>query len=99
MAADVEDLTINYEEDGILVVKELDKAVLSKGAWATVLFRYKQWDKRKEDYGEDKYIIRRYRKLQGEYRPQSKFNISSPKQAAKIVEVLSGWLDDISDKD
>lgn len=93
MAGDVEELTINYEEDGILIVKELDKEILSKGAWATIIYRYQQWDKRKEDYGEDKYTIRRYRKIQGEYKPQTKFNISSPKQAAKIVEVLSEWLE------
>lgn len=93
MAGDVEELTINYEEDGILIVKELDKEILSKGAWATIIYRYQQWDKRKEDYGEDKYTIRRYRKIQGEYKPQTKFNISSPKQAARIVEVLSKWLE------
>ncbi|MGM0681643.1 MAG: hypothetical protein ACQES8_05385 [Thermodesulfobacteriota bacterium] len=93
MAEDVEDLTVNYEEDGIPVVKELDKAVLSKGAWATIIFRYQQWDKRKEEYGEDKYTIRRYRKINGEYIPRTRFNISSSKQAAKIVEILSNWLD------
>lgn len=94
MAENVEDLTINYEEDGILVVKELDKEVLSKGAWATIIFRYQQWDKKKVDYGEEKYTIRRYRKMHGEYKAQTKFNISSPKQAAKLVEILSDWLGD-----
>ena len=92
MAENVEDLTVNYEEDGIVIVKELDKAVLSKGAWATLMFRYQQWDKRKNEYGPDRYTIRRYRKMQGEYRAQGKFNISSADQAAKIVDVLQGWL-------
>ena len=44
MVSDVNDLTINYEEDGVLVVKELDKQILSKGAWATLIYRYQQWD-------------------------------------------------------
>jgi hypothetical protein len=44
MAADVNDITIQYEEDGVVIVKEIDKEILSKGAWATVLFRYQQWD-------------------------------------------------------
>ncbi len=39
MAATVDELTIRYDEDGVEVVKEIDKAVLSKGAWATVVFR------------------------------------------------------------
>lgn len=92
MASQVEEVTIQYEEDGVLVVKELDKVVLSKGAWATILFRYQQWDAKANDYSADRYSIRRYRKINGEYVPQSKFNISSPDQAGKIVEALSNWL-------
>ncbi len=92
MASNVEDLTINYEEDGVLVVKELDKVILSKGSWATVLFRYQQWEKAKNDYGQDRYSIRRYRKMDDEYRQQTKFNISSKDQAQKIIEALQKWI-------
>ena len=93
MAATVEELTVTYEEDGIQIVKEIDKAVLSKGAWATVVFRYQEWDRAKEVYGPDKYTIRRYKKSGGDYRQQSKFTISSPDQARKLIEVLQGWMD------
>ncbi len=92
MASDVNDITIQYEEDGIEIIKELDKEILSKGSWATVLFRYQQWDKRKKEYGSDSYSIRRYQKVHGEYVQKSKFAISSNKQAEKIVEVLQKWL-------
>ncbi len=92
MAADVDELTISYEEDGLEVVKELDKEVLSRGAWATVLFRYQDWDRKAGAYGPDRYTIRRYRKMHGEYSPKSKFNISSRIQAGKIVEILGRWL-------
>ncbi len=94
MSTTVEELTVDYEEDGVLVVKELDKAILSKGAWATVMYRYKQWDKKLEDYGADKYIIRRYQKVSGEYRVKSKFNISSADQARKIIDALQQWVDE-----
>jgi len=94
MASKAEDLTINYEEEGVLVVKELDKVILSKGAWATVLFRYQQWEKSKEGYGHDRYSIRRYRKKDDEYRQQRKFDISSRDQALKIVEALVKWTAD-----
>ena len=90
----IEDLTVNYEENGVLIVKELDKAVLSKGAWATVMFRYQQWEGDKSAYGSDKYVIRRYRKLNGEYKQQSKFVISSQAQAEKIIESLTAWIKD-----
>ena len=94
MAFDVNDITIQYEEDGVVIVKEIDKEILSKGAWTTVLFRYQQWDKRKKVYGDDIYAIRRYQKVHGEYMPKSKFNISSKAQAEKIVETLQKWVKD-----
>ena len=92
MASDVDDLTMQYEEDGVVLVKELDKVVLSKGAWSTMLFRYQQWSKKDEDFGPDKYSIRRYQKVSGNYMPKSKFNISSKAQAEKIVDALQGWI-------
>ena len=87
-----DELTITYSEDGIDIVEELDKVVLSKGAWTTILYRYKEWNRTKEEYGNDKYSIRRYQKRNGEYLPKSKFNISSPDQAKKIVEALQEWV-------
>jgi len=94
MASDVDDLTIEYEEDGLVIVKELDKIILSKGAWATIIYSYKQWDQRKEDYGQDLFTIRRYRKMSGKYTQQSKFNISSKDQARKIIDALRKWTDE-----
>lgn len=92
MASKVDDVTINYEEDGLLIVKELDKVILSKGAWSTVLFKYQQWEKTKEDYGPERYSIRRYRKIDDEYRQQAKFNISSKDQATKLINALQAWI-------
>jgi len=94
MSKTVEDLSINYEEDGKLLVKETGKEVLSKGAWTTIIFRYQNWDNAKGEYGKDMFTIRRYQKRQGEYIPKSKFNISSKEQAEKIVTALQNWLKD-----
>ena len=92
MAENVDDLTVSYSEGGQEVVKELDKIVLSKGAWATVIFRYQDWDPRKEEYSPDRYTIRRYQKRNGAYQQKSKFNISSREQAEKIIAALNQWL-------
>ena len=92
MSSDVNELTVNYEEDGVLLVKELDKEILSKGAWTTILFRYQNWNKSKEEYSKDMYMIRRYQKRDGEYLTKSKFNISSPEQAQKIIATLQKWI-------
>lgn len=92
MAESIEELTISYEEDGIELVKELDKAVLSKGAWTTIVFRYQQWEAAKQAYSRDRYSIRRYKKIGGEYKAQSKFNISSSEQAEKLIAILQEWM-------
>jgi hypothetical protein len=89
MTAD--DLSIDFEENGILTTKQTDKMILSKGAWVTIMFRYQNWDAASQSYGEDKFTIRRYQKRNGEYTPRSKFNITNAKQARLIVETLQGW--------
>ncbi|MGB3222123.1 MAG: hypothetical protein WBB23_04905 [Desulforhopalus sp.] len=91
MSTTIEDLTINYEEDGIQVVKETGKEVLSKGAWTTILYRFQNLDRKTGEFGKDMFTIRRYQKRQGEYVMKSKFNISSSEQAKKIIEILEKW--------
>lgn len=94
MSATIEDLTINYEEDGVQLVKETGKEVLSKGAWTTILYRFQNLDRKTGEFGKNMYTIRRYQKRQGEYITKSKFNISSTEQAKKIVDILSKWADE-----
>jgi hypothetical protein len=92
MASDISEITVNYEEEGVLVVKELEKEVLSKGTWTTIMFKYQQWDRNKNDYGPALFTIRRYQKRNDEYWQRSKFNISSKEQAQKIIVVLQKWV-------
>ena len=92
MSETIDDLTIAFSEDGVETTKELDKHVLTKGAWSTIIFRYQDWDKTKQIYGPVKYSIRRYQKRNNQYWQKSKFNISSDDQARKLIDVLTGWL-------
>lgn len=94
MAETIDELTVTWTEDGIDTVKELDKIVLSKGAWSTIIYRYQDYNRAKEEYGPDKYTIRRYQKRNGVYRQQSKFNISSKAQAQSIIDALQTWIKD-----
>jgi len=91
MAETIEELTFNYEDEGRLVRKEIDRAVLSKGAWATLMFLYQELDRQTEQYREPKIAIVRFKKWNGVYRKQSSFNISSRKQAQQILEVIERW--------
>ena len=92
MSETIDDLTIAFTEDGVEKTRELDKQVLSKGAWTTILYRYQEWNNAKQVFGTEKYSIRRYQKRNNQYWQKSKFNISSEDQAQKIVDILSGWL-------
>ncbi|MFQ5644884.1 MAG: hypothetical protein ACE5FQ_14475 [Thiogranum sp.] len=92
MASEIDELTVQYEEDGLVTVKELDKKVLTRGAWSTIIYRYQDWDRKKEEYGKDKYTIRRYQKRNGQYMQKSRFNISSQDQARSIIDALEGWI-------
>lgn len=89
----LDEISINYEEDGLQVVRELDKALLSNaGGWVTVLFRYQEYDPKKEAYGPEKFAIRRYRKREGRYASQAKFTVNNRDQAQKLVDQLQIWL-------
>jgi hypothetical protein len=90
-ASTVEEITINYEEEGVQLVKELDKEVLTKGGWTTIMFKYQELDKATNSFKATKISIRRYQKQNGEYKQKSKFNISSVAQAKKVLDVLTKW--------
>ena len=92
MAETVEELTIQYEEDGQVLRKELDKEVLSKGSWATIMFLYQDLDRKSGDYGPQKISIRRFQKREGTYLQRSKFEISSANQARSVCRTIGEWL-------
>src|SRR5262245_47706348 len=91
MAETLEELSYNYEDEGKLVRKEVNREVLSKGAWATVMFLYQELDRQKEAWRDPKIAIVRFKKSGGQYRKQSSFNISSERQARQIVDTIEKW--------
>jgi hypothetical protein len=91
MAETLDELTYNYEDEGTLVRKELDKTVLTKGSWATVMFLYQELDKASGTFRAPKIAIVRFKKWKGSYRKQSSFNVSSEKQARQITEIFEKW--------
>ena len=92
MSETIDAITIAFSEDGIEKTRELDKQILSKGAWTTIIFKYQDWDNGAGDFGSTKYTIRRYQKRNNQYWQKSKFNISSEEQAKKLIDVLSRWV-------
>lgn len=91
MAETIDDIEIEYVEDDKVIIKQLDKQVLTRGSWTTIMFLYQELDKKTEEYGPQKVSIRRYQKRNGVYRQQSKFNISSAKQGREVIKALQNW--------
>jgi hypothetical protein len=91
MAETIDEVSYNYEDEGKLVRREIKKEILTKGAWATVMFLYQELDRKTEAWGPPKVSIVRFKKSGGSYRKQSSFNISSEKQARQIIEVIEKW--------
>ena len=97
MPETLEELTYDYEDEGVLVRKQIDRAVLTKGSWATVMFLFQELDRAKGKFRPPKMAIVRFKKSKGSYRKQSSFNISNEKQARQITEVLEGWYPKIAE--
>jgi len=94
MAETIEEITIHYEEEGQVLTEEIEKEVLTKGSWTTIVFKYSERNRKTGEFGLPKASIRRYKKYNGRYQLQSKFNISSAKQAKQLVEILNKWYDE-----
>ena len=91
MAETLDELTYDYEEDGTLVRKEIDRVVLTRGGWATLMFLFQELDRKTGKFRPPKMAIVRFKKSRGSYRKQSSFNISNEKQARQIAEVFEKW--------
>lgn len=88
---DPEDMSLDTEQDGIQVVKQLDKAVLSRGAWVTIAFLYEEWDPEANKFGPPKVTLRKFRRYHGGYKQEAKFNISTLQEAATLAHKLLDW--------
>jgi hypothetical protein len=92
MAETIDEICIDYEEEGHLLVEQLDKVVLFKGAWTTILFRYREFDRKTETWGSAKATIKRFQKHQGIFKKRDSVNLSTP-VARALIESLSQWIE------
>ena len=65
-----------------MVVEELDKVILQKGSWTTVLFKYRQLDRKTGEFGPAKAALRRYQKSGGYFRKRDAVNLSEKRRQA-----------------
>ena len=81
-----EDLTVTWVENGVEVVKELDRYVLHKGSgWATIAFLCEEHDPATGEMRGPKVNLRRYRKRGGRWQVSARFVLGSEEQAQNQV--------------
>jgi hypothetical protein len=99
MAETIDEISIEWKDDnGQHLIKQVKKEVLTSGAWSTIMFMYQDLDKKTGQFGPRKIRVARYQKRGGKFIAQSKFNISSAKQAKRIIEIIQGWLPEMDEK-
>lgn len=93
MSMEAENPTVEMcdTETGEQIIKELDQATLTKGAWQTMMFLCQEKNAKTGEFGEPKVYLRRYQKVAGAFKARSKFNISGKAQAEAIIENLKKW--------
>lgn len=87
----VEELTVTFEENGVLKVRELDRAVLSSAStWATVAHLFEERDPEGGFRG-PKVSLRRYRKRGKGFVVDKHLTLSSARQAHALALALARW--------
>lgn len=92
----IDEITIEYEEEGILVVEELDKVVLNRGAWTSILFLYRERNRKTGEFGPPKAGLRRYQKYQGYFRKRDAINLSA-ESAKTLCQTLPKWFEELQE--
>jgi hypothetical protein len=90
MSSDIDELTIQYEEEGQVLIEELDKLILNRGAWTTILFLYREWNAKTEDFSLPKAGLRRYQKTGGAFRKRDGINLTE-KSIPMLIAQLQSW--------
>jgi hypothetical protein len=99
MAGSIDEVSIDWkDENGQPLVRQVKKEVLTRGAWSTLMFMYQDLDKKSGEFGPKKIRFARYQKRGEKFIPQSKFNISSAKQARRIIEIIQSWLPEMDEE-
>jgi hypothetical protein len=87
----LDELRYDQEDDGVLVREQLDRVVLARGSWATVMFLFRELDRASGVWRAPKMAIVRFQKWRGGYRKHAAFNVASAEQARELAEVLGRW--------
>lgn len=86
------DLTVRFEENGVVQVEELARVVLaSSPAWATVAFLARERERESGALHAPRVSLRRYKKRGGRFVVDKHFTLTNRSQADALVGALTSW--------
>ena len=88
----VAELTVRFEENGVVVVEELAKAVLTASStWVTVAYLARERDKVSGVFAGPRVSLRRYKKRGGRFIVDKHFTLTTRPQVVALQEALATW--------
>lgn len=91
---DLGDIRWDWEEDGRLVRRELDRRIFERGGWATALFLYQELDLETDAWRPARVAIVRFKKARGLWHKHAAWNLAGADEAREVAAALGGWFDD-----
>ncbi len=88
---ELDDIRWDWEEDGRLVRRELDRRTFARGGWATVLFLFQELDLERDAWQPAKVAVVRFQKLRGLWKKHAAWNLAGETDVASVVEALTAW--------
>jgi len=87
----IEELTVNWSENGVVKTKELDKRILSSStSWATIAFLFQEADGA-GGFRAPKVSLRRYRKRGKTFVVDKHLTLSTKAQAQALAHAIGTW--------
>jgi hypothetical protein len=93
MVETLDELSYDVEEDGVLVRRQIDRVVVARGAWATLMFLYEELDRATGSFRAPKIAVARFKKFRGAYRRHSVFTLASVAEARALTDVFERWFE------
>lgn len=84
----LDDITMNIEENGVEISREIDRIVLERRGWATVAIAYQERKKEDEPFSGARFILLKLRSSGDGWKLESKFKISDAGAAEEIARFI-----------
>ena len=88
---ELDEIRWDWEEDGRLVRRELDRRTFARGGWATILFLYEELDPERDAWKPARVAVVRFQKVRGLWKKHAAWNLDGEREAREVKAALDAW--------